>query len=235
MRILLLDFKPSGGVEPDVVENITGLSAAILSEDDRLEVLAGPDLRAMIDLQAQQDELACGGDNAQSCIAGIADALAAKYVVVGNVGYLGSALNLNLVLFEQQSGRNVGRRAVQAQDLSELSKALRAPLQGLVDDALGAREVRDSGLPLGLALVVGGGVGLGLGAVALAASALPGVAIAGEEQQYRDGDASALTRAKALQHDWFDSHAATGLAVAGGVLVLAGAGVLAAGLMLGVE
>src|SRR5438270_13244925 len=74
VRVLVLDFKPSGGVEPNVVENITGLAAAILSEDRRLEVLAGPDLRSMIDLQAQKRESGCDGTSS-SCIADLAGAL----------------------------------------------------------------------------------------------------------------------------------------------------------------
>src|ERR1043166_5831753 len=136
VRVLVLDFKASGGIEPNVVENITGLAAAILSEDKRLEVLARPDLRSMIDLQVQKRETGCDGTS--SCVAELAGALDAKLVVIGNVGYIGSELNLNLVLFDQATGANAGRKAVQAKDLSEVSSKLRAPLHGLVDDVLGA-------------------------------------------------------------------------------------------------
>lgn len=231
VRVLVLDFKPSGGVEPNVVENITGLSAAILSEDERLEVLAGPDLRQMINLQIQKAEAGCNGDSSE-CIAELAGALDAKLVVIGNIGYLGSTLNLNIVLFDQTTGQNAGRRAVQAKDLSELSTSLRAPLHTLVDGVLGAR---DPGPSIGLITLVAGATGAVVGGALLAVGAYPVLAIAGEEQKFVDGDKDALGRAIDLQTSWFDSGLDMGLVVGGAVLLLAGGGAVAAGLAMGIE
>ncbi len=235
VRVLVLDFKPSGGVAADVVENITGLSAAILSEDPRLEVLAGPDLRQLIDLQSQKDVVGCAGDNA-SCIAELAGALDAKLVVIGNVGYLGSTLNLNIVLFNQATGQNAGRRAVQARDLSELSTSLRAPLRELIAGVLGETpEVESAGPSAGLITLVAGGAAIALGGVALAVSAYPAVAIAGEEGNFTAGETAALGRASDLQTSWYDSGLDTGLVAAGSVLLVAGGAAVAGGLAMGIE
>jgi hypothetical protein len=237
VRVLVLDFKPSGGVEANVVENITGLSAAILSEDERLEVLAGPDLRQMINLQIQKGEAGCDVDTA-SCIAELAGALDANYVVIGNVGYLGRTLNLNIVLFDQASGKNAGRRAVQAKDLSELSDALRAPLHGLVAGALGTAAPERPAAPgpsAGLVMLVGGAAGAVIGGALLAVSAFPGIAIADEEQKFSSGDQAAFARAVEVQTTWFDSGLQPALLVGGAVLLLAGGGAVAAGLAMGIE
>jgi hypothetical protein len=238
VRVLVLDFKPSGGVDANVVENITGLAAAVLSEDARLEVLAGPDLRQMIDLQAQKSDSGCD-TNASSCIAELAGALDAKLVVIGNVGYLGDLLNLNLVLFDQATGQNAGRRAVQAKNLSELSTSMRAPLKNLIGSALGDAPVEaapaQSSSSTGLYALIGGAGAVVVGGVLLGVGAFPVFAVNGEEANFVKGDANALGRAVELQTTWFDSGLSTGFLIGGGVLVLAGGGAIAAGLMMGVE
>ena len=253
-RVLVLDLKPSGGVEPNVVENITGLCAAILSEDARLEVLSGPDLRQMMDLQGQKSAVGCTGD--ASCIAEVAGALDAKLVLFGNIGYLGTTINLNLTLFDQAAGKNVGRRAVQAKTLEDLAAQMRPALGGLVGGLLGAATAAPGSLgdtprppgslgdtprppgpplPLGTIALVGGGIGVALGAVLLGTAFVPTMLVQGEETKFKAGDASALERAAAVQAGWFDNGLALGIALGGGALVAAGGGALAFGIVGGGE
>lgn len=223
-RVIVFDLTPSGGVEQGVVENITGLCASILAEDDRFDVLSGVDLRQMLALEGQKEAAGCGDDG--SCIAELAGALNARFVLFGNVGYIGSTLNLNLALFDQRT-KSARRTSVQAKDLDAVPAALRSALRELV----GAREGDGSGLRVVAA--VAGIVGIAAGGALLTVSVSPSFAIADEEANLRDGDAAAFDRARGLQNDWYASGLAYALAVGGALLVAGGAAALTASVVIG--
>ncbi len=233
-RVLVFDVKPTGGVAPETAENLTGLIAAILSEDPRLEVLAGPDLRSMLEIEGQKQALGCTEDT--SCVAEAAGALGAKYVVIGNVGHLGQILNLNVSLFDQSKGSSVARRAVQVKSLDEIPVEARPALRGLVAEAIGAAPVAEAPPPaagpdlLPWIVVGAGGVavlaGGGMLSVALAQSA----AVSSEEENFRKGDTNALDRAIGIQQQWFENGLAPGLGIGGAALAVAGLGAVGGGL-----
>ena len=227
VRVLVFDVKPTGGVPPDTAENLTGLIAAILSEDDRLEVLAGPDLRSMLDLESQKEALGCSSNT--SCLAEAAGALNARFVFVGDAGFLGTLINLNMSLYDQSKATNIGRRAVQAASLDLLPAALRPALTTLVVQALGAGTMTapvpaDDGpgiLPwletgVGGAALVGGGVLMALGIA-------PALALADEEEKFRTGDNAALDRAARIQRDSYENGTAPAMIGIGAALAVVGA------------
>jgi len=237
-RVLVLDLKASGGVQPDVVENITGLTAAILSEDERLEVLAGPDLRQMMALEGQKVALGCADDT--SCVAEVAGALGAKLVVFGNVGYLGSLLNFNVTLYDQEQGRNVGRRSAQAKGLEEVPTALRPALAALMAAAIGAptttttttapSAASNSGSIVPWVVTGTGAAVLVGGAIMLAVGVAPFMQVSDEEAKFRNGDAAALDRAADIQAQWYDDGLAPLLTTIGAIGVGVGSVATGAGI-----
>lgn len=233
-RMLVFDVKATGGVSPDTVQNITGLLAALLSEDPRLEVLNGADLRSMMELEGEREKLGCEAN--ASCVAEVAGALDARFVVIADVGLLGSLINLNVSLYDQTKATNIGRRAVQANSLDALPGALRPVLASLVVQALGARTDGVAPPPstpvLPWVLVAGGALGVVGGGIATVVGVAPVFAVIAEQEKHLEGDGQALDRAVAIQEQWFDNSLAPALQVAGGVVTVAGAAALAGGLVM---
>src|SRR5690606_13720771 len=98
------------------------LVAVQLGEDRRLEVVAGDDLRRMADLEADRQALGCEADT--SCLAELAGALDAEYVVYGQVGGLGGSILVTLNLFDVRRSRAAGRASLQVADAALLPQAL---------------------------------------------------------------------------------------------------------------
>ena len=235
VRMLVFDVKPTGGVSKETAENLTGLIAALLSEDERLEVLAGPDLRSIIDLETQKQSLGCSTDT--SCLAEVAGALNAQFVLAGDAGFLGSLINLNLSLYDQTKASNIGRRAVQAASLDQLPAALRVALGQLVVSAIGtsttdASALVDSGPGVLPWLTVGvGGAAVVAGGVVLALGIAPALRLATEEAKFRDGDNAALERAAAIQQQSYQTRTAPTLMGIGAAVAVVGAATAVGGMM----
>lgn len=233
VRMLVFDVRPTGGVSKETAENLTGLIAALLSEDERLEVLAGPDLRSIIDLETQKQSLGCSTDT--SCLAEVAGALNAQFVLAGDAGFLGSLINLNLSLYDQTKASNIGRRAVQAASLDQLPAALRVALGQLVVSAIGtssASATVDSGPGVLPWLTVGvGGAAVVVGGVLLALGIAPALSLATEEGKFRDGDNGALDRAAAIQQSSYQSGTAPMMMGIGAVAVVVGAATAVGGMI----
>jgi hypothetical protein len=215
VRMLVFDVRPTGGVSKETAENLTGLIAALLSEDERLEVLAGPDLRSIIDLETQKQSLGCSTDT--SCLAEVAGALNAQFVLAGDAGFLGSLINLNLSLYDQTKASNIGRRAVQAASLDQLPATLRVALGQLVVSAIGTS---------GASALVDSGPG-----VLLALGIAPALSLATEEGKFRDGDNGALDRAAAIQQSSYQSGTAPMMMGIGAAVAVVGAATAVGGMI----
>jgi hypothetical protein len=234
-RLLVFDVKSTGGVSADTVQNLTGLIAALLSEDPRLEVLNGADLRSMLELEGERERMGC--ETNASCVAEVAGALDARLVVIADVGMLGSLINLNVSLYDQSKAENIGRRAVQATSLEALPTALRPVLATLVVQALGARTdtavtPSSSGSVWPWALVGGGALGVVGGGVMAVVGFLPVSAVVAEQEKHLDGDPGAFDRAVSVQEQWFDNGLAPALQVGGVVVAVVGVGAIAGGLLM---
>jgi hypothetical protein len=233
VRMLVFDVRPTGGVSKETAENLTGLIAALLSEDERLEVLAGPDLRSIIDLETQKQSLGCSTDT--SCLAEVAGALNAQFVLAGDAGFLGSLINLNLSLYDQTKASNIGRRAVQAASLDQLPATLRVALGQLVVSAIGtssASALVDGGPGVLPWLTVGvGGAAVVAGGGLLALGIAPALSLAAEEAKFRDGEKAALDRAADIQKKSYQNWSAPALIGIGAAVVAVGAATAVGGMI----
>jgi hypothetical protein len=225
LKVLVMDVA-AAGLDAATIENITGLVAVILTEDTRLDVLSGADVKQMVALEGDKAAMGCASD--ASCLADVAGAMGAGLIVYGNGGQLGTLLNLNLNLFDAGQAKSVGRVAVQAKSLEELPDKLRPAVVQLITNGIGSRasESLAAGTPgpsmLPMAALASGGLLAVIGGAVIVVGVLPATQIADAEQSYVNGDASALDVARALHSDWYDNALAPGLIVGGAVAAVAG-------------
>jgi TolB-like protein len=138
--LLVLELQPEPGIEASLARTITALVSAELSRFLDLNVIADADVKRMIDLEGQRQQVGCEDS---SCLAELAGALGARLVVFGSVARLGEKTVVTLNLFDSRRGESVGRQFVEVTDVGALSSAL--PLR--TRDLLG-RFYADNGLTL---------------------------------------------------------------------------------------
>lgn len=176
--LLVLDLEPID-VDVDKMKIINGTVVDVLSGYAALEIIAQGDIRQMVDFEAEKQAMGC---DTTSCLAEIAGAMGASYVLFGRVGRLDDVLFVQLNLFDSSKGRTIAREEVRAQKLSELPDLVRPALARLVAPLTGeeppapvvaqqAEPASDGGLsgPLlwggaalaGLGLVGGGALTVG--------------------------------------------------------------------------
>jgi TolB-like protein len=137
-RLLVLDAI-GADVEESTLTTTTELLTVELSRRPELEVLSGADIRRMIALEAERVSVGCDLD--ASCLADIAGALGARYVVSSTVGRLGTLLVITLSLFDASEGRAVSREIVEVPSPEQLPALLRQGATNLVAGFLGTARV----------------------------------------------------------------------------------------------
>lgn len=118
--VIVLDLKPTNA-DPETARLITDLVAVSLGRTRAFQVLTSEDVRSVVALEAEKHAMGC--DDA-SCLAEIAGAMGADYVVHGSVGALGDLFVVNLNLFDSQQAKSVGRESAQVRDRAELPAAI---------------------------------------------------------------------------------------------------------------
>lgn len=171
--VVVLNLETSGGVESSDAELVAGLVSKALTRGEHLEVVSADDIRRLADLEAQKQALGC---DQSSCLAEIAGALGARYVVFGRMGKLGDVLLVQLNLFDAEEARAIAREDLRVASLSEVPAAIDPAVRRLAgpllpeDARAAASEPPPPGSGGGLlstTLLVTGGVVAGLGAAAL--------------------------------------------------------------------
>jgi hypothetical protein len=129
-KLLVLDFKDDG-VGEDVVRVIHDTLTTHVSNDARVDVVSTEDMRRMVEVASDKAAIGC---NDQSCLAELADAMGAQYLLYGNAGKLGALYVINVSLYDAVANTTVGRQNVEAAQIEQLPAGLRA-----AGDALLAR------------------------------------------------------------------------------------------------
>jgi TolB-like protein len=180
-RVIVLDLALTA-VDVDVASLVSELLTVELSKTSGIEVISGADVRRMIELEATRQQVGCTED--ASCLAEIAGAMGARYVIYGRLGKLGERLLLTLNLFDSDEASAISRVDLKPESMDVLPDELpgavarlMAPLTG--DDVPAAASASASasakvsaGAPSGgggggflpWALIGGGGAVLALGA-----------------------------------------------------------------------
>lgn len=163
-RLLVLDFR-NDGVEDRTVLIIRDALTTNLARNVSLDVVSTEDVRRSLDVEAAKTARGC---DTQTCMAEIASALGADYIVFGNIGSLGGLLVGDVSLVEVTSGRSLGRESFEVRSAEDLPAGIRTAGSRLVTMAGILREQPSGPSPL---FVAGAGVtalgvaSLGVGAV----------------------------------------------------------------------
>ncbi len=166
LRVLVLDFEGQQ-VDAESRSGLVGLVAARIAQTPELDVVAGADLRRMVELEAEKQTVGC---TASSCLAEIAGAMGAELVVFGDLSRVGSTMILNLNTYDAARAQSVGRVSVRGRDLDEIVAKLDPAVLELMRPTLVAH---------GIAAPGDGGGGVWTAIVLPAALVAAGVAAAG--------------------------------------------------------
>lgn len=174
-RVLVLELERN-----NVDEAIGDVLLAALVEamaEREIEVISSADLKQLADLEADRQATGC---DTTSCLAEIAGAMGARYVVFGALTSVDDLKVANLSLFDAEQAKPVGRQTIRGESARELidatpaaADALLVPLdlapRALASSSAPATQSEGSPLmPVGIGVAAVGGVALVIGAGALA-------------------------------------------------------------------
>jgi TolB-like protein len=166
-RVLVLT-PGSATIDKATLSTIAGLMIVELAKDTALDVISDAEVKRLADLEGDRQAVGCDDT---TCLAELAGAMGARYVIFGDVGTLGSTVIVNLNLFDSQTTRAVNRVAVKADGVDALPAALSTPLRELTAPLTGT-TVRpapavstSSGPPILPWVLVGSGAALAAGGI----------------------------------------------------------------------
>jgi TolB-like protein len=125
-RVLVLDptskVTDDPNINPAMLTTLGKLIIVELAKDRRLDVVSAEDLKRLAQLESDRQALGCEGEAA--CLAELADAMGARYVVFGDVGKIGASVIVTLNLFDSQRATALNRATAPAKDVNELINTL---------------------------------------------------------------------------------------------------------------
>lgn len=226
-RLVILDLD-SNGVDAALTKTISDDVAVALTQahiaDD---VTSAADLRAQLGVEATKQMAGC--ESKDSCMAEVAQALGADLVVHGSAGRFGEVYSVALSLFDAKANRAIAREKVETAKLEVLGKSVEVAARNLALAYRGKPTVAiadDAGAPgVSMPLVL---AGAGVGIVGLALAVATGALAAGASSTL-----SNATTSSAAKNAAESSEVPFQLgAVAGGVVTLAGGGLVAAAFLM---
>jgi TolB-like protein len=161
----------ANNMDQQTVNTIESFITGELDNHKSLKVLAGEDIKRMLDLEAEKQAAGCDDDS--SCLAEMAGALGAEFVVTGQLGKLETRLILTLSLIDVNKKEAVNRVTVKADSLDAMPEQVEKAVSQLVAPIVSGgavqngAQVASSGGPsilpwvlvgVGTAAAIGGGV-----------------------------------------------------------------------------
>lgn len=218
-RVLVMDLEASG-VDPQQVKLINDLVTESMSRFARFDVISSADVRQLVTVEANK---AAAGCDTSSCLAEVAGALGARWVVFGSIGRLGDLTVLTVSLFDTSAAKAGGRQRIEVHELEALPRSIDESLALLIGESRPATLSSQSSGPS--PLFVGGLVAAGVGAaVAIGTGAW---ALALDDSLGKAATAAGDKQAAFDYGPW-----AIGAAATAGVVALTGAGIAAASMVM---
>jgi hypothetical protein len=128
-------------IDAQATSILTSIIAEQIENEPTFDVITTGDVRRMVELEAQKQSIGCSAD---SCLAEVAGAMGARFVVYGDVGRLGNSLNLTVGVFDAQLGRMARRMTFRGNDADALRTDLEKRATQLVAAAVSARGAATS-------------------------------------------------------------------------------------------
>lgn len=122
-RLVVLQLEPAGGVDPKVASVLTESVTAEVAATGLFDVLSSKEIQTILGAERQRQMMGCA-EGQSTCLAEIADAMGARFVLSGSVAKLGDAFQLNLQTLDSVRAQPIGRATRIASDLSALSQQL---------------------------------------------------------------------------------------------------------------
>lgn len=134
-RVLFLDLTATL-VKPEEAKIMTDMISAELAQFGKYETITSTDLRQMAALEAEKQNAGCSDS---SCLAELAGAMGARYVIFGSLGKLGEQFVLTLNLFDSVAAKAVSRSIIKSKGLDKMSEQIPSTLRQL----LGGQKLRN--------------------------------------------------------------------------------------------
>lgn len=121
-------------VDRNAARALGELITVSVARHEAFDVLSSSDLRRVVELEAEKQVMGC--DEASSCLAEVAGAMGARYVVFGQIAPVGDRIILTLNLFDSDLGRSSGRVVIMGATVDELFPVIDGKVDQLVASAL---------------------------------------------------------------------------------------------------
>ncbi len=198
-KLLVLDVN-APDLEKSQAETLTTFIAARAARFPALDVTSATDIRDMAALEADKQQMGCD-QGSTSCLAEIAGAMGADFVLSTHAGKLDGVIVVALQLFDARVASGEGRASVQGWSLAELPDKIGPALDDILEKATGGKPVEvkapKKAAPdkpalavndtLRFGLEVGGGVGAAVGVAGAALGAVPALVYGSKKNELRDG------------------------------------------------
>ncbi|HEY8208330.1 MAG TPA: hypothetical protein VIG99_12660 [Myxococcaceae bacterium] len=120
-KMAVMELSP-GGVEPHVAAALTESVTQEVASRGFFQVISSREIRTLLGFERQKQMVGCSGE--QSCLAELADAMGARFVLSGTISRLGDALQLSIQVLDGARAQPLGRSIRIARDLSTLQAQL---------------------------------------------------------------------------------------------------------------
>ena len=117
-------------IDQNTASLMTDVVTTAFSEDPRLDVVSSADVKRQLAFEAEKQAVGCQAD--ESCLAEVAAAMGARFVVHGQIGVLGDVVVLTLNLFDSDASQAAVRTVVKDPSLSALSDKVGPAVKALV-------------------------------------------------------------------------------------------------------
>ncbi|HEY8206262.1 MAG TPA: hypothetical protein VIG99_02195 [Myxococcaceae bacterium] len=118
-RLVVLGLNAAGGVEPEVAASLTEAITKEISTRGFFEVMSMAEIQTILGSERRRQVTGCK-ETATDCLAELADASGARFVVSGSVAKLGTAYQLSLQTLDTARAQVMGRATRIASDLATL-------------------------------------------------------------------------------------------------------------------
>lgn len=179
-RLAVLDLTPGAGVDPALITPLTEAITIEVQSRGFFDVTSSRDIVTLLGVERQKQLLGCGES---SCVAELAGALGARFVLSGSVSRIGASWQLSLTTLDTQKSQPLAR----AVRLDTTLEGLRAQLAYVVAEATGTPLPPPPSRVVPVTLLVAAGVATAFGL------AWGGVHLAQEQQLAGRLDAGAQT------------------------------------------
>lgn len=131
-QILVMGLEHSADVQADVARTLTDLITLEVAKSGAFKTLSSGDLQNLLALEGEKQAAGCDDD--VGCIAEIASAMGARFVIFGRVSKLGDIHVVNLNLLDALNAAPISRSSLQTRDLEEVVGTIAEAVAPLLDE-----------------------------------------------------------------------------------------------------